>query len=906
MLLLFLVGLPPAFQQNAASLPISQATAPYTFHVTTRDVIVDVIAVDGRNHPILDLHPSDLQVFDQPADHETGKQPEPIVSLSLVDRTEEQVTANEPQGPGFEIASSCLQTATPHYSLAYHPGPQAWASGKHQVVVHSLRRGVHLYYRHSYFVGVTAPPPDMKSLTPEEIQAELRRDACDHPSLPLSIGLRARSVDTGNPSSLRFAVSVDADSLTFISLSNMGRHVQLDYAVCNFDAAGTPLNYFTAEVDQVLNSVDYARAVAHGFPHLLQFPGPLHLAMTRFIIRDRSTGNLGSAEVIANDVEPVAPSEALLAYTKTGLVAAQSANQVQATASAPAVPFYVGMPPQGPMGSFGSIVPTTHSFCGDVFELGDRLADLPDYRELDPIGSIYTRELDVPNQIFANTTGIPGVTPRTNDFGIDYHSSFWVAKPGRYEFMMISDDGARLQIDDTQVIDLDGLHTAQTRLGTIRLDVGRHSMHVPYYQGAPSAVALQLWVKPPSGYWQIFDLDDYLPPGVARPQVAQEASTSQPSGPAAPTKTSQPSGFRRKPASPPVGGSLAIVAGQPISSSARDYLMAALKVLEQHAFDANNVDWKALRTQVIRDAAGAQTPAGTYPAINAACLLLGRTGQCTAFDPSYSAPPEILGKLQEQVSASQVGSADVASSPSLFSGRRHASGKLLTVADGEKLAYVAVAPCGALDVEREECAAQLRLVIVSLASADPEGWIVDLRGDNSKDLWPPLVALGPLLGGDTVGYLKTPQGGQPWIYDKNAVRTQVMYIPDGRYAYTNKSVLWSMSAPPLDLPPRPLAVLIDQGTTGGGKSLAIAFAGRKQEQSFGTPTPGGLVSGPTSIWPLSDGATLEMPKGIVTDRHYHTYPNGVRPDLFVSMDTPTPLDRDPVVRAAEAWLKTEH
>jgi hypothetical protein len=293
--------------------------------------------------------------------------------------------------------------------------------------------------------------------------------------------LRARPIETGEPAILRFSVSVDADSLAFISLSDSGRRVQLDYAVCNFDAAGTLLNYFTAALDQVLNPVDYTRAIAHGFPHLLQFPAPQHLAMTRFIVRDRSTGNVGSTEVVAGTVEPPPPNTSLLQFANIDLDAARSANLLQTAVSTPAPVIYAGKPPQGPIGSFGSVVPTAHSFCGDVFELESMRPELPDFRELDPVGAVYARSLDVPNQIFSGTNGIPGVTPRTVDFGIDYHASFWVTKPGRYEFMMVSDDGGRLQIDDQQVIDLDGLHTARTRVGTITLDVGWHTVHVPYY-----------------------------------------------------------------------------------------------------------------------------------------------------------------------------------------------------------------------------------------------------------------------------------------------------------------------------------------------------------------------------------------------------------------------------------------
>jgi hypothetical protein len=181
---------------------------------------------------------------------------------------------------------------------------------------------------------------------------------------------------------------------------------------------------------------------------------------------------------------------------------------------------YRGPPPQGPIGSFGSVVPASRFFCGDVYELPHTSRFIPDFRELEPIGSLYTPSLDVPYQVFSNTNGIPGVTPRTDLFGIDYHANFWVQAPGNYQFRMLSDDGAILQIDDHRVIDLDGLHQAKGGIGQIQLDVGRHTIHVPYYQGAPVSVALELWVKSPGADWHIFDLRDFLPPPFASPGPA--------------------------------------------------------------------------------------------------------------------------------------------------------------------------------------------------------------------------------------------------------------------------------------------------------------------------------------------------------------------------------------------------
>ena len=193
---------------------------------------------------------------------------------------------------------------------------------------------------------------------------------------------------------------------------------------------------------------------------------------------------------------------------------------------------------------------------------------------------------------------------------------------------------------------------------------------------------------------------------------------------------------------------------------------------------------------------------------------------------------------------------------------------------------------------------------MKMASANPAGWIVDLRGDSGGDLWRPLVALGPLVDGGTVGYLKGPHGGEPWIYAANAISTQISEMENSGYDETYSRVFWSMPGPHLDVPPRPVAVLIDHGAAGMGESLALAFAGRKDERSFGAPTLGRMDPENGVVWPLSDGATLRMPRGIAEDRHGHTYPNGFRPDVVVSTDSLAAVDNDPVVHTAEAWIET--
>lgn len=374
------------------------------------------------------------------------------------------------------------------------------------MIVRTRRRGVLFFYRHSYFIGATEPlpanrPDRLSAPRLAQLARQLHDAACYQPNPPPSIALHASLIDTGRTNTLRYSVTVDTSSLSYISLSDLGRRVQLDYAVCNFDDQGRPVSYFTASVDTPLTPVDYARALSLGFPHILEFPKPPALELSRFVVRDLMTGNIGAVDVMDPFAGRTPPDAARLA----SLHAAEQLKAVKDSGR------WI-LPQQGPIGSFGSIVPRAHALCGDVYEIAGDTQRLPDFRELDPIASIYADALAVPNQIFTETAGIPGVTPRVAWFGIDYRGTFYVRRAGNYRFQMVSDDGALLQIDDRRVIDLDGTHMVRTAIGAIRLDAGFHTIHVPYFQGPVDEVALELWVKAPDEDWKIFDLRDFAAP----------------------------------------------------------------------------------------------------------------------------------------------------------------------------------------------------------------------------------------------------------------------------------------------------------------------------------------------------------------------------------------------------------
>src|SRR6185369_16115150 len=101
----------------------------------------------------------------------------------------------------------------------------------------------------------------------------------------------------------------------------------------------------------------------------------------------------------------------------------------------------------------GTTVVIPSGLRGNIYRIRRNSARLPDFRRLKPVGAIYTDSLNVPPQDFRQ--GFPGVTKRFEWFAIDYTGRFWIEHPGRYRFLLMSDDGSKLYIDDAVVVDND-------------------------------------------------------------------------------------------------------------------------------------------------------------------------------------------------------------------------------------------------------------------------------------------------------------------------------------------------------------------------------------------------------------------------------------------------------------------
>jgi carboxyl-terminal processing protease len=294
-----------------------------------------------------------------------------------------------------------------------------------------------------------------------------------------------------------------------------------------------------------------------------------------------------------------------------------------------------------------------------------------------------------------------------------------------------------------------------------------------------------------------------------------------------------------------------------ISEQARVYLDEVLGLMQAHAMNRLTIDWTMFRSTVLAQAPAAQTVADTYPAIRTAVRLLGESHS------SFQTPTGFV--ITERT---RTCFAPAAGAPTVL----------------PTIGYVKVTGFSGRDAAATAFADGIQRAIRSADRDDLIGWIVDVRGNGGGNMWPMVAGVGPVLGEGVTGYFIDPTGAEsPWEYRDGA-------------AWDTGVAQERVDAPYRLRRERPrVAVLTDGGIASSGEATVIAFRGRPDTRSFGTPTCG--LSTAIENYAMSDGASLNLAISVMADRGRTQYGYAIAPDELVT-------DPAQVVERAIAWLQT--
>jgi len=136
---------------------------------------------------------------------------------------------------------------------------------------------------------------------------------------------------------------------------------------------------------------------------------------------------------------------------------------------------------------------------------------LPDFAKLKPVSEGLTTSLNL------------SVARRNEDYGIVFEGYFALKQEGNYTFTLASDDGSKLFINDTLLIDNDGDHGTITKTGSLRLKAGIHKARIEFFQASGGAELFCLIAGPGMKNTPIAKLLSANAEGAGKPLIVKGA-----------------------------------------------------------------------------------------------------------------------------------------------------------------------------------------------------------------------------------------------------------------------------------------------------------------------------------------------------------------------------------------------
>ena len=120
------------------------------------------------------------------------------------------------------------------------------------------------------------------------------------------------------------------------------------------------------------------------------------------------------------------------------------------------------------------------------------LSDTPDLSGLEPVATGFVECV-----AFVATTGAWDGAPAslTNRFAAAFEGALLVRRAGRYTLTLRSDDGSRLYIDGSPVVDNGGNHSMRSASATLPLSEGLHSVRIEYHENEGDAGLEFQWAR---------------------------------------------------------------------------------------------------------------------------------------------------------------------------------------------------------------------------------------------------------------------------------------------------------------------------------------------------------------------------------------------------------------------------
>jgi VWFA-related protein len=231
--------------------------------------------------------------------------------------------------------SGCVQAAlddsSAYYELGYYPENVRWDGRFHKITVKTSEKGVKLRYRTGYVATETGPSTKQNAV-------DLLKQACQDPLASTAIPMTAETLSPprglADPNG-RYLLTISPAPLTF-SPGGQTRQLNLQMAVCDFDANGGSFQFFPRDLSASITDAQYQAWQTTGVRNIFDFQARPDDKKLRFAVLDVPTGAIGSIDV------PAHPKEFGIIPTLAPRAAPSGPSASSSTSSAPSPLTHVG------------------------------------------------------------------------------------------------------------------------------------------------------------------------------------------------------------------------------------------------------------------------------------------------------------------------------------------------------------------------------------------------------------------------------------------------------------------------------------------------------------------------------------------------------------------------------------
>ncbi len=189
------------------------------------------------------------------------------------------------------------------YEIAYYPDSGDWNGDFRKITVKSGQKGAHLAYRQGYFAfpeGGTDPKTE---------ESQMQSD-CDDYLDATSVSIEAKNLPSDTQGQLKFSLLIDSSALTVPPTADGNHKLNLDIAVCTYNEKDWPIKLMNYPVNLTLDAKKYETMTTTGkLADTITIPGPEPAAI-RLLVKDVSTGKLGSVYIKTGDLVAQVPKPA--------------------------------------------------------------------------------------------------------------------------------------------------------------------------------------------------------------------------------------------------------------------------------------------------------------------------------------------------------------------------------------------------------------------------------------------------------------------------------------------------------------------------------------------------------------------------------------------------------------------